>query len=120
MWKRIVGGFSVLIACGLYLALMLGAQGYLFTKIHLKLASARGVYSTAEQGAIDHVLKGYQGIEKYEIIYAGPNSFDGSDPHIWYVITRVWAERDSQGRPLGQDSKEYETPGGFWLNTAEG
>jgi hypothetical protein len=75
MWKRIVGGFALLIACGLSLAIMRRVQSNLLTTIHLGLASLQCVYPTAEVSAIAHILHGYEGIERSEIIYAGSNSF---------------------------------------------
>jgi hypothetical protein len=33
------------------------------------------------------------GIQRIEIDHAGPNAFDGSNPHIWFVTARVYAER---------------------------
>jgi hypothetical protein len=77
----------------------------------------RFLSSRCGESAIDHILHGYEGTERCEITYAGSISFDGRNPHIWYVISRVWTGKDSQTRSVGQDSKEYETPGRFWLNT---
>ena len=73
-----------------------------------------------EEEHIDHILHGCEGTERCKIIQAGSNLFDRRNPHIWSVNSRVWAEKDSQNRSVGQDSKEYETPGCFLLNTIEG
>jgi hypothetical protein len=36
------------------------------------------------------------------------------------VILRVWAEKTRDGRPVGFQGKDYETPGHFYLHTKQG
>jgi hypothetical protein len=79
----------------------------------------QGTYPTAEEGMIQRANAYYEEIEKIEIEYAGPDSFNSKQPHVWYVIARIWAE-SKQGRPVGSPGKDYETPGGFYLQTKQG
>jgi hypothetical protein len=90
-----------------------------YTVIVVRWAIQQGTYPTAEEGMIQRANSYYEGIENIEIKYAGPNSFDGSQPHVWYVIARIWAE-SKQGRPVGSPGKDYETPGGYYLQTQQG
>jgi len=96
------------------------ALNWLYTVIVVRLAIAQGTYPTAEAGMIERVTPYYENIEKIEIVYAGPNSFDGSQPHVWYVIARIWAEKTKTGRPVGFHGKDYESPGHFYLHTKRG
>jgi len=98
--------------------LFVGLNG-VYTVIVLRWASNQGIYPTAEQGMIERATAYYENIEKIEIKYAGPNSFDGDQQHVWYVIARVWAE-SKRGRPVGSPGKDYETPGGFYIQTKQG
>jgi hypothetical protein len=90
-----------------------------YTVLAVRWAIRQGTYPSAEDGIIERANAYYEGIEKIEIKYAGPNSFDGSQPHVWYVIARIWAE-SKQGRSVGSPGKDYETPGGFYLQTQLG
>ena len=56
------------------------------------------------------------------IIHAGTNSFDGSDPHIWYVIACVWGgHRADDGLPTGHGGRHaYDQPGLFFVETRKG
>ena len=53
-----------------------------------------------------------------KILYAGTNSFDGSDPHIWYVIAEVRASARSDGSELGHNG--CDAPGSFFLQLKDG
>jgi hypothetical protein len=111
-WTKIlmIGGIAVFLFVGL---------NWAYVMIVTRWAIQQGAYPTAEEGMIQRANAYYEGMEKIEIKYAGPNSFDGSQPHVWYVIARIWAER-KQGRPVGSPGKDYETPGGFYLETTQG
>jgi hypothetical protein len=119
MKKKLASDQRFLI-CGLLAILLLFSLPWLYTVIVVKSAIAQGTYPTAETGMIERANAYYENIEKIEIMYAGPNSFDGSQPHVWYVIARIWAESKDCGKPVGYNGKEYETPGGYYLHTKEG
>lgn len=103
-----------LVAIFLFLGL-----NWVYTFVVIRWAIQQGTYPTAEEGMIERANAYYEGIEKIEIKYAGPNSFDDKQPHVWYVIARIWAESKS-GRPVGSPGKDYETPGGFYIQTKQG
>jgi hypothetical protein len=66
------------------------------------------------------VARGYVQPDEIEIVYAGTNSFDGNNPHIWYVIACVWGGRRADSSPVGNEKHDYDQPGLFFLNTKEG
>lgn len=67
------------------------AFGWWYTAAQLERASAKGVYTSAEEGMLALMDQGYAPDKQVRIVYAGTNSFDGSDPFIWYVIAEVRA-----------------------------
>jgi hypothetical protein len=66
------------------------------------------------------VARNYIEPRKVEIIYAGTNSFDGSSPHVWYVIACVWGGKRADGSPVGSKRHDYDQPGHFFLHTKDG
>ena len=64
-----------------------------YTTVRLELAKREGIYPTAEDAMRAHIARHWRGIEQVEIEYAGPNEKDGSDPHVWFVMAKVWAAR---------------------------
>ena len=56
--------------------------GLVYTTSQLRLASARGVYPSAEAGMHALIERSFRQPDKVQIIYAGTNSFDGSSPHV--------------------------------------
>jgi len=100
--------------------LMILASSWMYTVGHLELARREGIYSTPEQGMRQRIAKAYQGIQKIEIEHAGTNSFDGSDPHVGFVVAKVWADRHSDGSAVGNGRHNYEYPGSFYLHVKEG
>ena len=104
---------------GLVAVFLFVGLNWLYTVIVLRQATAKGAYPTAEEGMIQRATAYYENIEKIEIVRSGSN-FDGRQPHVWYVIARIWAESKDGGQPIGYHGKEYETPGGFYLHTKQG
>jgi hypothetical protein len=92
--------------------------GWIYSSVQLRLASNRGVYETPEAGMLALADKYYTPDRDVKILYAGTNSFDGSNPHIWYVIAEVRASAHTDGSPVGADG--CEAPGSFFLQTKEG
>jgi hypothetical protein len=93
---------------------------WLYTVTALGIARHQGLYASAEAGMLNHIKKGYIQPDRYQIIYAGTNSFDGSNPHVWYVIACVWGGTRSDGSPVGSQRHVYDQPGNFFLNTRDG
>ncbi|MEP7135914.1 MAG: hypothetical protein ABI904_13370 [Chloroflexota bacterium] len=105
-----------LIAVGILVAIVLFSWGY--TSIQLSVARSRGVYDSPEQGMLALMDKYYTADKNVKMLYAGTNSFDGSNPHVWYVIAEVRAKARADGSELG--SNGCEAPGSFFLQTKEG
>ena len=95
-----------------------------YTYSALRWARNRGVYETPQIGTVARANENYCEIDQVEIQHASTNSFDGSKPHIWYVIYRVYAKNrapcdaEKQGSDLYHGT--YENAGNFWLNVKEG
>jgi len=106
----------LLIALGVILAVI--AFGWVYTTAQLNLAHSKGVYATAEQGMLANVEKHYSADRNVKILYAGTNSFDGSQPHVWYVIAEVRATSRADDSELGHNG--CDAPGSFYLQTREG
>ncbi len=111
------------------LVLAVGAAGAMLLTVHtysaLSWARKSGVYETPQAGTIARANLYYCGVEKVDIEHASTNSFDGSNPHIWYVIYRVYAKNhapcdtENPGSAL-YHNKTYESGGNFWLNVKQG
>ncbi len=91
-----------------------------YTTSVLRLARTEGTFATAEEGMNALIAKGYVHPSDTQIIYAGTNSFDGSQPHVWYVIACVWGGTRADGSPVGSARHPYDQPGTFFLDTRDG
>jgi hypothetical protein len=100
--------------------LVLVFSSWLYTVTQLQYARSRGVFPTALEGKQHNIENWYVGIREVRTIYAGPNFFDGSFPHVWYIISRVYAEQRGDGTRVGWGTNKYDTPGGYWLNVRDG
>src|SRR5512146_931734 len=86
----------------------------------LRLARMEGTYASAEEGMKAIIAKSYLRPTDTQIIYAGTNSFDGSQPHVWYVIACVWGGTRADGLPVGSARHAYDQPGLFFVATRDG
>lgn len=100
------------------LAAILVGTLWFYTTLRLKIAKREGVYETPEEGMRVLVTESWIDVAKVEITYAGPNSFDGSNPDVWFVIARVWAAQRGDGKPVHQ--RGYDSAGSFFLRVQEG
>ena len=107
-WLLIILGFS----------LALVAFSYVYTVAQLNIASSKGVYTSAEQGMLAMIDEHYPPERNVKILYAGTNSFDGSKPHVWYVIAEVRAASRADGSVLVHNG--CDAPGLFFLQTRDG
>ena len=97
------------------------ATNWLYTTIVVQRAIEKGVYPSPEAGMIENSYAYYAEIEKMEIMYSGPNSFDGSQPHVWYVIAHIYGAVKKDGQPeKTYYGKAYIVPGGYYVHTKEG
>jgi hypothetical protein len=102
----------------LWLAVALPVASWAYTRSQLSRAEARGIYDSPEEGMRSRIEAYYAGIEHIDILYAGTNSFDGSQPHVWYVIAEVHAASRADSSSLGP--RDCDAPGHFFLQTKKG
>ncbi len=94
---------------------------FLWTFIVLLSAQRGGVYATPDEGMRAMIARSYVNPDDSQVIYAGTNSFDGSDPHVQYVIACVWGGHRLDGTPTGTGGRHgYDQPGVFFLDTKKG
>lgn len=55
-------------------------------------------------------------VERVEIMSAGVNQHDGSQPHVWFVTARVFADQ----RPDGKPTPHGYGGGSYFLRVEEG
>ena len=113
--KRIV--LAIILFLFLFPAILIFAS-WLYTSTHLSFARSRGVYPSAEEAMVARIEKRYVGLSSIDIIYAGPNSFNGSRPHVWYIIAEVRAASRADGSHLGHHG--CDAPGSYFLQIKEG
>ncbi len=67
--------------------------------LSIELAKNEGIYATAEEAVIAINSQGWGGAQvvKLEDVHAGPNSWDGSQPHVWFGSCRVYLDRVPKG-----------------------
>ena len=107
-WMLVLLGFSFICV----------ASSWIYTAVQLNIARAKGVYSSPEQGMIARAEQYYTADRQVKILHAGTNSFDGTKPHIWYVIAEIRASARADGSALGHNG--CDAPGSFFLQTKEG
>jgi hypothetical protein len=66
------------------------------------------------------IARSYVAPGTIEIAYAGTNSFDGSEPHVWYVIACIWGGTRADGSPVGSARHAYDQPGSYFLAAKDG
>ena len=98
-------------------AILIPACAYGYTIFQLGLGRLEGVYPSPEEGMRTRIEDSYIGIQDIQIEHAGPNAFDGSNPHIWFVVARVFAEQRRDGSRL-PPTGDY--PGSFYLKVHDG
>ena len=91
-----------------------------YTSIVLSAARKAGVFSSAEDGMRALVARQYVQPDDVQIVSAGTNSFDGSSPHVWYVVACVWGGGRADGSAVGSHGYDYDQPGSYFLDTKEG
>lgn len=105
-----------LVLMGVSMVVIFLCWGY--TSLQLANARKEGIYSSAEQAMLSRIDQHYTDPKRVTILRAGPNSFDGSEPHIWYVIAEVRASAYADGSSLG--ARGCDAPGNFYIQTKDG
>jgi hypothetical protein len=132
VWLLLSGGLilaAILVCAAGWQLYTIAAQKYtlaarVYTIAALSGARSRGVFATPQQGVIFNAKREYCGIEKIEIEQAATNSFDGSDPHVWFVLYTVYAKKHAPCAPGHPGPalvhQTYERGGVFYLNVRDG
>jgi len=107
----------VVLAFSAFIALIL-LSAWSYTSLQLAPARSQGVYPSAEEGMRQLLETGYIGITRLDILYAGPDSSTGRQPHVWYVMAEVRATRRAEGPQLGDHV--CDVPGLFFIQTSGG
>jgi hypothetical protein len=110
-----LAGAGILLLAALF---VLGSWWY--TTAQLSRAAQEGVYAAPEAGMRALINQNWQGIQKVEIVYVGPNQKDGSDPHIGFVMVKVWAASRTGGGKVGNSEGDFDYAGTFFLHTRQG
>jgi len=91
---------------------------YTYTTFQLALNRASsGVYETHEEGMRALMARSSYDAQDVVIIHAGPNSFDGSNPHIWYVVADIRPHVHEEGFRIGGSGYGA---GSFFLHSKDG
>ncbi len=104
----------------LLLAILFVAGSWWYTIWRLERAAQAGIYATPTAGMQALIEQNWRDIQKVEIEYAGPNRHDGQDPHVGFVIAKVWAGSRSDGTPVGSKGEDYDYPGTFFVHIQQG
>ena len=119
--KSLLRQFAGLAGLVLIFLTIVVVSSWLYATTVLRFAEKAGVYASAEDGMRALITRGYVNPDDSQIIYAGTNSFDGSDPHVWYVIACVWGGHRVDGAATGAGGRHgYDQPGTFFLETKKG
>ena len=118
--RSLISDLAKIVKALLILAGIVTVMGLIYTTIVLTLVRVKGVYPSAEAGMQALIERGYVNPDQVEIIYAGTNSFDGSDPNVWYVLACIWGGTRANGDPVGSERHVYDQPGTFFLATWDG
>jgi hypothetical protein len=97
-----------------YISLVIAAGSIQYTLIELHYARTRGLYPTPQQAVIANAYHWFRGVKDVKFDRSGPNSFDGSDPHVWYLVYTVYADSLADGSRLYHGT--YQRGGGFYLH----
>ncbi len=109
-WLALAAGIAVACACAaLTVTTAPSLVAWVYTTTQLRPGRAE-VFASAEEGMRTLITRTYVQPDEVEIVYAGTNSFDGSEPHVWYVIACVWGGRRLMARPSGAGDTPTTSP----------
>ena len=115
--NRVLFALVVVLALFTFSALIV-FSAWSYASMQLAIARSQGIYFSAEDGMRDLTERAYVGITRLDILYAGPNSRNGRQSHVWYVIAEVRAARRAEGPQLGDHV--CDAPGLFFIQTRGG
>jgi hypothetical protein len=90
---------------------------WIYAISELTLAKNNGIYPTVEEAVVARNSQGWGGarVVKIENIHTGPNSWDGSQPEVWFGEATVTLDRV----PQGWNRTQYFS-GSFYIHVREG
>jgi hypothetical protein len=116
---------ALIILFGLVLIWFVAFGWRTYTIAQVEKAKRDGVFTTPTDGMVALIQQNYRNVHKVEIENAGTNSHDGSNPHVWFVAAKVWADARGDGKSIAPGSYDY--PGSYflqvdngWVHVAEG
>jgi hypothetical protein len=104
----------------LMIPLLCAADVFLYSTTQLAIARSQGVYASPQAAMLARIEENYRGIQKATIFHAGPNFPNGKLPHVWYVSARVYADRRSDGKALGNGKSDFDFPGSYFIKMKDG
>ena len=117
-WKKLLLILAVIPLAVIQFAPVCVIATGLYMVATLERAKREGVYATPEEGMRLLANRSWHDVERVEIEYAGPNAFDGSNPHVWFVTAKVWAASRGDGKPMSP--RGYGAAGSFFLRLEDG
>jgi hypothetical protein len=116
--KSILIVIAVVLAAVQFASIFL-MHAWLYTTVQLAIARAKGIYATPEDGMRAKCARNpFAKVTKIEIERAGVAMHDGSRPHVWFVIAKVWQDKRSDGKPT--HPRGYSNPGSYFVRVREG
>ena len=112
---------AIILLGGLLLIPLFFAGTWVYASGQLTLAKGKGIYATAEEGMRSRLLQHSRDLgpePQVEIVRAGINQHDGSQPHVWFVVAHVWTDHRPDGRSTAP--RGYYSGGSFFLRVQEG
>lgn len=97
---------------------ILVAISWIYTTLQLARLRSDGLFPAPEEGMLALIDRYYPPEKEVKMLYAGPNSPDGNNPHVWYVIAEVYASSRADGSAIGDNG--CDAPGSYFLQTKEG
>lgn len=117
--KRLLGLALVALLAVIAADVWLGPSAWrAYAVARIESAKRHGIYADPVAGMREKIEQSYRDIARIEIVHAGTNSFDGRQPHVWFVTARVYAARRGDGKALA--AGEYDFPGSFFLHVDDG
>jgi hypothetical protein len=116
--KKLLLILAIFVLATVQFAPLLPVMAWLHMFVTLEGAKREGVYATPEDGMRALAEESWIGVERIEIEHAGPNAFDDSHPHVWFVTAKVWAARRGDWKPISW--RGYDSAGSYFLHMQDG
>jgi hypothetical protein len=90
---------------------------WVYAASQLALAKNGGIYPSAEEAVIGNNSQGWGGAKVISIenVRAGPNRFDGTQPHVWFGGAKVYLDRVPEG-----GNRDWYLAGSYYIHVRDG